>query len=174
MYFRIYAMTPTATNGTIEFARPQAEYGNRATGWRDNGQVNSDAVGAVSVAVDGLTSSVSQQGKDITSVSGRTTTLENSVNSVTDGLSTKASTSALNSVAGRVSSTESGLTAQATSISNLEAKLGAAQAFVAGQTWEFTGSTQGWGANTSGATLTAGPLFVTVAKYTTIQATNTF
>ncbi|WP_426934943.1 phage tail tip fiber protein [Pseudomonas fulva] len=174
VYFRIYAMTPTATNGTVEFARPQAEYGNRATGWRDNGQVNSDAVGAVSVAVDGLTSSVSQQGKDITSVSGRTTTLENSVNSTTDGLSTKASSSALNSVAGRVSSTESGLTAQATSISNLEAKLGAAQAFVAGQTWEFTGSTQGWGANTSGATLTAGPLFVTVAKYTTIQATNTF
>ncbi|MCP3791226.1 phage tail protein [Pseudomonas sp. N2-11] len=174
VYFRIYAMTPTATNGTIEFARPQAEYGNRATGWRDNGQVNSDAVGAVSVAVDGLTSSVSQQGKDIASVSGRTTTLENSVNSTTDGLSTKASSSALNSVAGRVSSTESGLTAQATSISNLEAKVGAAQAFVAGQTWEFTGSTQGWGANTAGATLTAGPLFVTVAKYTTIQATNTF
>ena len=174
VYFRIYAMTPNATNGTVEFARPQAEYGNRATGWRDNGQVNSDAVGAVSVAVDGLTSSVSQQGKDITSVSGRTTTLENSVNNATDGLSTKASTSALNSVAGRVSSTESGLTAQATSISNLEAKVGAAQAFVAGQTWEFTGSTQGWGANTAGATLTAGPLFVTVAKYTTIQATNTF
>ncbi|MEC4024529.1 DUF1983 domain-containing protein [Pseudomonas fulva] len=174
VYYRAYGPTSSATPATFEVARPQAEYGTKATGWRDNGQVASNAIGAVSTAVDGLTSSVSQQGKDITSVSGRTTTLENSVNSVTDGLSTKASTSALNSVAGRVSSTESGLTAQATSISNLEAKIGAAQAFVAGQTWEFTGSTQGWGANTSGATLTAGPLFATVSKYTTIQATNNF
>lgn len=174
VYFRIYAMTPTATNGTIEFARPQAEYGNRATGWRDNGQVNSDAVGAVSVAVDGLTSSVSQQGKDITSVSSRTTSLENSVNNGSTGLASKASAVALNTVANRVAATETGLTAQSSSITNLEAKIGNAQPFVAGQTWEFVNSVEGWKANSAGATLTAGPQYATVAKFTSIQATNTF
>lgn len=174
VYFRIYGGGATAVDGRVEFARPQAEYGSRVSGWKDNGQVNGDAVSAASAAVDGLSSIVSQQGRDITSVSARATTLENSVNSTADGLSTKASTSALNSVSGRVSAAESGLTAQAGSISNLEAKIGAAQAFVAGQTWEFTGSTQGWRANSTGATITAGPLFATVSKYTTIQATSSF
>ena len=174
VYFRLHSTGSANVSATVEMARPQTEYASRATGWRDNGQVNSSALGAVSTTVDGLTSSVSQHGKDITSISGRTTSLESSVNSTTDGLSTKASTSALSSVSGRVSTTEAGLTAQATSISNLEAKIGAAQAFVAGQTWEFTGSTQGWVANTPGATLTAGPLFATVSKVTTIQATSNF
>ncbi|WP_218109599.1 hypothetical protein, partial [Pseudomonas sp. NBRC 111120] len=77
---------------------------------------------------------MSQQGKDITSVSGRTTSLENSVNNGSTGLASKASTAALTSVANRVAATESGLTAQSTSITNLEAKIGTALPFVAGQT----------------------------------------
>ncbi|WP_161891613.1 phage tail protein [Pseudomonas juntendi] len=174
LYYRIYSATGAVTAGYVEFARPQLEVGARASGWRDSRQVDSNAIGAVSTAVDGLTSSVSQQGKDINSVSARTTSLENSVNNGSTGLASKASTAALNSVAGRVAATESGLTAQSTSITNLEAKIGTALPFVAGQTWEFVNSVEGWIANTSGATLTAGPQYATVAKYTTIQATNTF
>lgn len=174
VFYRAHAAIGGTVAGTFEVARPQIEYGSRPTGWRDNGQVNSNAIGAVSTAVDGLTSSVSQQGKDITSVSGRTTSLENSVNSSSTGLASKASTAALTSVANRVAATESGLTAQSSSITNLEAKIGNALPFVAGQTWEFTNSVEGWKANTSGATLTAGPQYATVAKFTTIQVTNTF
>ncbi|PYC04821.1 host specificity protein [Pseudomonas sp. MB-090624] len=174
VFYRAHAASGSSAAGTFEVARPQVEYGSRPTGWRDNGQVNSTAIGAVSTAVDGLTSSVSQQAKDITSVSGRTTSLENSVNNGSTGLASKASTAALNNVAGRVAATESGLTAQSTSITNLEAKIGTALPFVAGQTWEFVNSVEGWIANTSGATLTAGPQYATVAKFTTIQATNTF
>lgn len=174
VFYRAHAAIGGTVAGTFEVARPQIEYGSRPTGWRDNGQVNSNAIGAVSTVVDGLTSSVSQQGKDITSVSGRTTSLENSVNSGSTGLASKASTAALTSVANRVAATESGLTAQSSSITNLEAKIGNALPFVAGQTWEFTNSVEGWKANTSGATLTAGPQYATVAKFTTIQVTNTF
>ncbi|MEW2926821.1 phage tail protein [Pseudomonas juntendi] len=174
VFYRAHAASGSSAAGTFEVARPQVEYGSRSTGWRDNGQVNSTAIGAVSTAVDGLTSSVSQQGKDINSVSSRTTSLENSVNNGSTGLASKASTAALTSVANRVAATESGLTAQSTSITNLEAKIGTALPFVAGQTWEFVNSVEGWIANTSGATLTAGPQYATVAKYTTIQATNTF
>lgn len=174
VFYRAHAASGSSAAGTFEVARPQVEYGSRPTGWRDNGQVNSTAIGAVSTAVDGLTSSVSQQAKDITSVSGRTTSLENSVNSGSTGLASKASTAALTSVANRVAAMESGLTAQSTSITNLEAKIGNALPFVAGQTWEFVNSVEGWIANTSGATLTAGRQYATVAKYTTIQATNTF
>nr|WP_290129254.1 phage tail protein [Pseudomonas juntendi] len=174
VFYRAHAASGSSAAGTFEVARPQVEYGSRPTGWRDNGQVNSTTIGAVSTAVDGLTSSVSQQGKDITSVSGRTTSLENSVNNGSTGLASKASTAALTSVANRVAATESGLTAQSTSITNLEAKIGTALPFVAGQTWEFVNSVEGWIANTSGATLTAGPQYATVAKFTTIQATNTF
>ncbi|MBF8636094.1 DUF1983 domain-containing protein [Pseudomonas fulva] len=174
VFYRAHAAIGGTVAGTFEVARPQIEYGSRPTGWRDNGQVNSNAIGAVSTAVDSLTSSVSQQGKDITSVSGRTTSLENSVNNGSTGLASKASTAALTSVANRVAATESGLTAQSSSITNLEAKIGNALPFVAGQTWEFTNSVEGWKANTSGATLTAGPQYATVAKFTTIQVTNTF
>ena len=174
VFYRAHAASGSNAAGTFELARPQVEYGSRPTGWRDNGQVNSNAIGAVSTVVDGLSSSVSQQGKDITSVSSRTTSLENSVNNGSTGLASKASTAALNSVANRVTATETGLSAQSTSITNLEAKIGNAQPFVAGQTWEFVNSVEGWKANTVGAALTAGPQYATVAKFTTIQVTNTF
>lgn len=79
VYFRVYAMTATPTDGAAEFARPQAEYGTRATGWRDNGQVNAATNAATSAAVDSLSSTVSQQGTTLSSVSGRATTLENNL-----------------------------------------------------------------------------------------------
>ncbi|WP_371321181.1 phage tail protein [Pseudomonas putida] len=79
VYFRIHGTTSTAVSGTVEFARPQAEYGARATGWRDNGQLNAADNSATSAAVESLTSTVNQQAGTLSSVAGRTTSLENSL-----------------------------------------------------------------------------------------------
>ena len=79
VFFRVHAPSSTAVNGTVEFARPQVEYGTRMSGWRDNGQVLAAQQSATSTALDALTSTVTQTGKDLTSVSGRTTTLENNL-----------------------------------------------------------------------------------------------
>ncbi|WP_416146887.1 phage tail tip fiber protein [Pseudomonas putida] len=88
VYFRTHAMTATATNGTVEYARPQAEYGGRATGWRDNGQVNAANNTATSTAVESLTSVVNQQGGTLSSVAGRTTSLENSLTTTNGNVAT--------------------------------------------------------------------------------------
>ncbi|WLP08575.1 phage tail protein [Pseudomonas putida] len=79
VYFRIHGTTSTAVSGTVEFARPQAEYGARATGWRDNGQLNAADNSTTSAAVESLTSTVNQQAGTLSSVAGRTTSLENSL-----------------------------------------------------------------------------------------------
>nr|WP_314658816.1 DUF1983 domain-containing protein [uncultured Pseudomonas sp.] len=116
----------TVSSGFMEVDQVQVEVGSTATGWRDNGQVNATAIGAVSTTVDGLSSTVSQQGTSLTSVSSRTTVLENKVNSTTDGLATKASTSAVNNLSGRVDATEQSLTSQAQSVTALTASVKAA------------------------------------------------
>uniref|UniRef100_UPI0035A24DB8 phage tail protein n=1 Tax=Pseudomonas juntendi TaxID=2666183 RepID=UPI0035A24DB8 len=79
VYLRIYSATGAVTAGYVEMARPQFEYGSRATGWRDNGQVNAVNNSATSAAVGSLTSTVDQQGSTLSSVAGRTTSLENSL-----------------------------------------------------------------------------------------------
>ncbi|QNL88870.1 phage tail protein [Pseudomonas putida] len=79
VYLRIYSATGAVTAGYVEMARPQFEYGARATGWRDNGQVNAVNNSATSAAVQSLTSTVDQQGSTLSSVAGRTTSLENSL-----------------------------------------------------------------------------------------------
>ncbi len=112
-----------ASSGFIEADRYQIEEGVRATGWRDNGQVNSFESSALSSAVTGLSSTVSQQGTSLSSVSSRTTSLENAVNSTSSGLPSKASTSALQSIAGRVAATEGGLTAANSSITRIGSQI---------------------------------------------------
>ncbi|WP_338053587.1 phage tail tip fiber protein [Pseudomonas fulva] len=109
----------SANSGFIEADRYQIEEGIRATGWRDNGQVNSFESSALSSAVTGLSSTVSQQGSNLSSVSSRTTNLENAVNSTSSGLPSKASTSALQSLTGRVTAAEGGLTAANSSITRI-------------------------------------------------------
>ncbi|WP_081322827.1 TipJ family phage tail tip protein [Pseudomonas parafulva] len=109
----------SANSGFIEADRYQIEEGVRATGWRDNGQVNSFESSALSSAVTGLSSTVSQQGSNLSSVSSRTTNLENAVNSTSSGLPSKASTSALQSLTGRVTAAEGGLTAANSSITRI-------------------------------------------------------
>ncbi|WP_296267483.1 TipJ family phage tail tip protein [Pseudomonas sp. UBA6562] len=84
-----------------------------------------DQASAASSAIDSLNSSVTQQGKDLTSVTGRTTLLEGSVNSTSSGLATKASTSALQTLTGRVTATEGGLTAANSSITRIGSQVGA-------------------------------------------------
>lgn len=161
VYFRVYAMTATPTNGTVEFARPQAEYGTRATGWRDNGQVNSGAIGAVSTAVDGLSSAVTQQGNTLSSVSGRTTTLENAVNSTINGLATKASASVVDALTNRVTAAEGVNTSQSGSITELNNSVGALQGAIGASgldpaqdaLWQFDTGTEGW--TVAGATISA-------------------
>lgn len=117
--------TSALSAGFIEIDRAQLELSTTMSGWRDNGQVNAAANTATSAAVDGLSSTVSQQGGTLTSVANRTTTLENSVNSATNGLATKASASALESVSNRVSATEGGLASASSSVIDLKNTLGA-------------------------------------------------
>ncbi|WP_312351815.1 DUF1983 domain-containing protein, partial [Pseudomonas sp.] len=126
-FFRIQRSPGSAlTAGFVEMDRAQLEIGTVVSGWRDNGQVNAAMTSQVSSAVESLNSTVSQQGATLTSVTNRTTALENSVNSPSNGLATKASTSALETLSGRVTATEQGLTSQATSLTGLTASIKAA------------------------------------------------
>ncbi|WP_070086635.1 phage tail protein [Pseudomonas sp. NBRC 111141] len=88
VYYRIHGATSAAANGTFELARPQVEYGSRASGWRDSGQVNAANNAATSTAVENLTSTVSQQGSSLGSVAGRTTSLENSLTTTNQNVTT--------------------------------------------------------------------------------------
>ncbi|WP_420094547.1 phage tail tip fiber protein [Pseudomonas putida] len=170
VYLRIYSATGAVTSGHVEMARPQFEYGTRATGWRDNGQVNAATTSAVSTAVDSLGSTVTQQGNSITSVSNRTTSLENSVNSTTNGLATKASASAVDALTNRVSAAEGVNTSQSSSITELNNNVGAIQDALGASgldpapncLWQFDSTTEGWVA--SGATLAQGAGFVKITS----------
>ncbi|MBF8694895.1 TipJ family phage tail tip protein, partial [Pseudomonas fulva] len=115
----------SANSGFIEADRYQIEEGARATGWRDNGQVTSFESSALSSAITGLTSEVTQQGRNLASVSSKTTNLENAVNSTSSGLPSKASTSALQSLAGRVSAGEDGLSATNSSLTRIASQVDA-------------------------------------------------
>lgn len=118
VYLRVYG-SETVADGFIEIARPQLEYGNVATGWRNNGQVKAAAQAATSTALDSLSSAVGQQGTALSSVSGRTTFLENAVNSTSNGLGTKASASAMDTLTSRVTAAEGVNKSQSTSLTDL-------------------------------------------------------
>jgi len=147
----------TANGGYIEADRYQIEEGSRATGWRDNGQVASAQQSATSVAIDALTSSVSQQAGSLSSVSGRTTTLENTVNSASGGLGTKASAESVTSLGNRVKQTEDGLSSTSSNVVDLKNSIATVQKTVEGAVgldpapgclWQFDTDAEGWyGAN---------------------------
>lgn len=161
--------TDSISSGFVEMDRAQLEQSARATGWRDNSQVLQANQSATSTALDALTSTVTQQGTTLTSVAGRTTALESTVNSTTNGLATKASASAVNDLSTRVTNAEGVLSTNSADITVLKSAIGSAGSFVAGAPFEFINSNQGWLPQTSGATMTPGPLFSTVNKYTTLQ-----
>lgn len=81
-YYRVYAPTATATNGTVEWARPQFESGSKASGWHDNGQGLASDISATSSALSSLTSTVTQQGTTVTSQGQSITSLTNSFNGI--------------------------------------------------------------------------------------------
>lgn len=83
-----------------------------------------DTADATSKAVDSLTSTVTQQGKDISSVSSRTTTLENGLKTTNANVSTKADASALSSLQNTVTQHGKDLTSQASNITSLQNSLG--------------------------------------------------
>jgi len=171
---RLINRSGAAADMWMEVDNVQLQEGATLTAYSPSVQAVATQAAATSAAVDSLSSTVTQQGTTLTTVSGRTTTLENAVNSVTDGLATKASASSVMALTNRVTSVEGTLTSQSSDITNLKNTIGGAAPFVAGYAWEMTGSTRGWVANVSGATITAGALFATVSKYTQIQATSSF
>ncbi|WP_370516508.1 MULTISPECIES: phage tail tip fiber protein [Klebsiella] len=74
-------------------------------------------------AVDSLTSTVNQQGKDITSVSSRATTLENGLSTANGNIGKKADASALSSLQNTVTQQGKDLTSQGNSITSLQNSL---------------------------------------------------
>lgn len=74
-------------------------------------------------AVDSLTSTVNQQGKDITSVSSRATTLENGLSTANGNIGKKADASALSSLQNTVTQQGKDLTSQGVSITSLQNSL---------------------------------------------------
>lgn len=85
-----------------------------------------DTADATSKAVDSLTSTVAQQGKDISSISSRTTTLENGLKTTNANVSTKADASALTALTSRVSTAEGKVTSQGNQITTLNNGLSSA------------------------------------------------
>lgn len=156
VYLRVYG-SEAVSDGFIDIARPQLEYGNVATGWRNNGQVAAATQSATSTALDSLTSVVGQQGTSLSSVSGRTTLLENVVNSTTNGLGTKASASAVETLANRVTASEGVNTSQSSSITDLNNSVSAIQGSLGasgldaaeGGAWHFDSNAEGWSASNS-------------------------
>lgn len=163
----------SVSGGYIEADQYQVEEGARATGWRDNGQIVASQQSATSAAVDSLNSTVSQQGSALSSVSGRTTSLENAVNSTSSGLATKASAEAVNSLGNRVKQTEEGLSSASSSVVDLRNSIAAVKKAVDGAIgmdpapgclWQFDSDAEGWyGAN---ATITNGKGYIRVTATT--------
>ncbi|MBA1195006.1 hypothetical protein G7007_19455, partial [Pseudomonas entomophila] len=115
--------TDSISTAFMEIDRAQLEQSSRATGWRDNGQVNAGDQSATSKAVDSLTSTTTKQGEKIESVSDRATFLENTINSPANGLGSKASTTALNQLGGRVTQTERDIYAAGGTLTDITSKL---------------------------------------------------
>ena len=107
---------------------------------------------ATSSAVQTLTSTVTQQGAALTSQSGSITALENTVNSTTDGLATKATAAALNALTTRVTSSEGVNTSQSSSIVDLNNSITTIQGALGvsgldpadGAIWNFDTAVEGW------------------------------
>lgn len=146
---RLLNRSGAAADMWVELDNVQLQEGSTLTAYSPSVQAVTAAQSATSAVVDSLSSTVTQQGSTLTSVAARTTTLENSVNSTTDGLATKASAAALQTLTNRVTNAEGVNTAQSSSITNLQASIGGALAGFSASTasWEFLNTLQGWTAN---------------------------
>lgn len=106
---------------------------------------------ANSNAISTLSNTVTQQGKDISSVSGSVTTLQNGLKTANDSISKKADASALSALQNTVNQQGSTLTSQADSITNLDNNLNSLQ--IGGtnllKNSALTDGLSGWGINNS-------------------------
>ncbi|WP_046235160.1 TipJ family phage tail tip protein [Pseudomonas syringae pv. coryli] len=168
-YFRLYG-SDTVGSGFAEYTRAQLEVGTTVTGWRDNTAVLASEQSATSVAVSGLSSTVTQQANSISSVSGRTTSLENTVNSTTNGLATKASASALSSTQSAVSQQGQTLTAQSTQIQGLNASLGDTNANVSSVNQALANVNNVLASRIDGVTSTVGNVSAAIQSEATTRA----
>ncbi|WP_115658514.1 phage tail tip fiber protein [Klebsiella pneumoniae] len=84
-----------------------------------------DSLDATAKAVDSLTSTVNQQGENISSVGTRTTNLENNLRTTNANVAQKADANALTALTNRVTQTEKDINSTSSSVTNLNNKVDA-------------------------------------------------
>lgn len=84
-----------------------------------------DSLDATAKAVDSLTSTVNQQGENISSIGTRTTNLENNLRTINANVAQKADANALTALTNRVTQTEKDINSTSSSVTNLNNKVDA-------------------------------------------------
>lgn len=84
-----------------------------------------DSLDATAKAVDSLTSTVNQQGENISSIGTRTTNLENNLRTTNANVAQKADANALTALTNRVTQTEKDINSTSSSVTNLKNKVDA-------------------------------------------------
>ncbi|MGG9025356.1 phage tail tip fiber protein [Klebsiella pneumoniae] len=84
-----------------------------------------DSLDATAKAVDSLTSTVNQQGENISSIGTRTTNLENNLRTTNASVAQKADANALTALTNRVTQTEKDINSTSSSVTNLNNKVDA-------------------------------------------------
>lgn len=79
VFFRAYSAADGNGDGYIEMTRAQLENGNTATGWKNNTRNLADKQDATATGLSGLTTTVTNQGGNISSQAGQITSLQTSV-----------------------------------------------------------------------------------------------
>ncbi|HFT4316665.1 TPA: phage tail protein [Klebsiella variicola] len=133
-----------------------------------------DSLDATAKAVDSLTSTVNQQGENISSIGTRTTNLENNLRTTNANVAQKADANALTALTNRVTQTEKDINSTSSSVTNLNNKVDAIS--VGGTNLiKNSGDMTGWSNVTSdtyrgnavlGATLKAGSSYQTLREIT--------
>ncbi|HBR8219979.1 TPA: hypothetical protein L9520_005697, partial [Klebsiella pneumoniae subsp. pneumoniae] len=84
-----------------------------------------DSLDATAKAIDSLTSTVNQQGENISSIGTRTTNLENNLRTTNANVAQKADANALTALTNRVTQTEKDINSTSSSVTNLNNKVDA-------------------------------------------------
>lgn len=79
LFYRIRSAASGLADGFVEGTRAQLEVGTAVTGWSNNAKVLSAQQDATATALSGLTTTVNQQGSNITSQAGQITSLNTSI-----------------------------------------------------------------------------------------------
>ncbi|WP_117022519.1 beta strand repeat-containing protein, partial [Klebsiella pneumoniae] len=128
----------TSKDQTVYINSPKFEVGNVVSDWND-----SPADSASASAVDLLTTTVNQQGKDIASASSSITSLQNNLNTTNSNVSKKADSTALNALQNTVTSQGDALTSQGNRVTSLENTLTVGDNIVPNSA--MLNNAQGWG-----------------------------